>query len=207
MKLATSIRSKLLLPIIGILFPILLIGFIFLYTVSRNQQISNINGLADYKMKMIQGGIRNIADKSLSIASSFTSIEGIENAYLMKDETAGRNLLRSLPSQPVKNITDNTGIKNLKIHYHKPPAMSFVRLWRKPGEKDGGDDLSSFRNSVIDISKNHSPIASIEIGRGGPEIRGIAPIFSRGSISLSGGSCQFQRYNASLNKKTPFRFF
>ncbi|GEM_PF-6997182 len=43
--------------------------------------------------------------------------------------------------------------------------------------KKRGDDLSSFRNTIISISKTKKPILGIEAGRSGLVIRGLAPIF------------------------------
>ncbi|OGR18174.1 MAG: hypothetical protein A2X81_09775 [Desulfobacterales bacterium GWB2_56_26] len=64
--------------------------------------------------------------------------------------------------------------KSLRLHFHVPPARSLLRLWDKKQHKS--DDLSAFRYSVETISRDHKPIAGIEIGRGGFEIRGIVPV-------------------------------
>jgi len=71
------------------------------------------------------------------------------------------------------NIFSSSGNK-ARIHFHLPPAQSFCRCWSDVR----GDDISSFRQSVLDISKHHEIIKGIETGRGGFVIRGIAPIFS-----------------------------
>lgn len=65
--------------------------------------------------------------------------------------------------------------KDFRIHFHLPPARSLLRLWKK--DQNQSDDLSSFRNTVLTLSRgSHDPITGIEIGRGGFAIRGIAPV-------------------------------
>jgi len=84
-------------------------------------------------------------------------------------------------SQAIKNefqkinqaILKNTSYEP-RIHFHLPPAISFCRTWSNVR----GDTITDFRNSVLEVSKTHTPSKVIEIGRGGYVIRGIAPIFS-----------------------------
>jgi diguanylate cyclase (GGDEF)-like protein len=66
--------------------------------------------------------------------------------------------------------------RKIRIQFHLPPAMSLLRMWRKPGDRDGGDDLSAFRPSVVWVNKTHKPLAGIEVGQGGCFIRGIVSI-------------------------------
>jgi len=138
MKIKLKIREKLLIPLIGLMLPLLIGGFILFSVISQKRVLTDIQNMSDYKMELIQGEIRNIALKSLAMASSFASIEGIEKAYAMKNEAEGRNLIRELTAGYIENLVENTGLKSIKAHYHKPPAKSFIRVWRKPGEKDGG---------------------------------------------------------------------
>ncbi len=61
-----------------------------------------------------------------------------------------------------------------QFQYHTPPAISFLRL-HKPNKF--GDDLSSFRKTVIKCNQNKKPVIGIEVGRGGPGIRIVYPVF------------------------------
>jgi methyl-accepting chemotaxis protein len=74
--------------------------------------------------------------------------------------------------------------ENAKIHFHLPPARSFIRCW----SLKRGDDISDFRNSVLFVSENKISVAGIEVGRGGFVIRGISPIFD--SINTYLGSVE-----------------
>ncbi len=73
--------------------------------------------------------------------------------------------------------------ESFRLHFHLPNAHSLVRLWRKGWQaKRGGrrvdisDDISSFRQTVLDVNRTGKPIKGIEIGRGGFAIRGVAPV-------------------------------
>ncbi len=60
-----------------------------------------------------------------------------------------------------------------QFQFHKPPAISFLRL-HKPSKF--GDDLSSFRQTVVDANNHKNLIAGLEVGRGGPGLRIVNPI-------------------------------
>ena len=59
------------------------------------------------------------------------------------------------------------------FHFHLPPATSFLRL-QKP--EKFGDDLSSFRNSVVQVNKVLQDAVGIENGVAGLSIRAVVPV-------------------------------
>ncbi len=63
------------------------------------------------------------------------------------------------------------------LHFHTADGHSFLRTW-KPTKY--GDDLTGFRQMVVDIMHSHKPATGIEAGRGGFSVRAIAPIFYEG---------------------------
>ena len=137
--------------------------------------------------------IKTISNHAFTVSAGFASIEGIEKGYYNSNEDSGRTILREVTANYLKSMKTITGFNEaLQIHYHKPPAKSFLRTWRNTGNGDGGDDLSSFRFSVAKISETHQPVKGIEMGRGGFVIRGISPIFSE------------QQYLGSVESLFPF---
>ena len=118
-----------------------------------------------------------ITSKALSLSAIFAKLDVVKKAYEFRDENEGRVFLRKAVSPLVDEIKRENHLKIFKLHFHKPPARSFLRIWRKPGKRDGGDDISGFRNSVLKVSETHKPVKGIEIGRGGFVLRGISPIF------------------------------
>jgi len=97
-----------------------------------------------------------------------------------------------------------TKFKNIKIHIHDASVHSFLRSW-KPNKY--GDDLSGFRQTIVAVKKEKKPFAAIEVGKAGPTIRGLAPIFYEneyiGSVELMQGFNSIiknakKRLNASM---------
>ena len=146
------------------------IGFSKITGFFLNQEIETINKLLDKEIK-------DTAQKALLLSSALSQYKPILAAYKMEDENAGRAYLRKIITPVVEKIKKENGLKVLKVHFHKPPAKSFLRVWRKPGQRDGGDDISSFRRTILTVYRTKKPVTGIEIGRGGFVIRGISPIF------------------------------
>jgi methyl-accepting chemotaxis protein len=61
-----------------------------------------------------------------------------------------------------------------QFQYHTPPATSFLRL-HKP--EKFGDDLSSFRQTVVETNQLKKNIMGLERGVAGLGVRGISPVF------------------------------
>ena len=60
-----------------------------------------------------------------------------------------------------------------QFQFHTPPATSFLRI-HQPAKY--GDDLSSFRKTVVEANRTGQPISGIEAGVAGLGIRGVVPI-------------------------------
>ncbi len=59
------------------------------------------------------------------------------------------------------------------FHFHLPPATSFLRV-QKPEEF--GDDLSSFRKTVVQVNETQQDAVGIEAGVSGLSVRAVVPI-------------------------------
>ncbi|MCB1784903.1 MAG: CZB domain-containing protein [Gammaproteobacteria bacterium] len=64
-----------------------------------------------------------------------------------------------------------------QFQFHTPPATSFLRV-HKP-EKHG-DDLSTFRETVVETNRAKQPITGLEMGVAGLGIRGMVPVSHQG---------------------------
>jgi len=88
---------------------------------------------------------------------------------------------------------ENTKFKNIKIHIHDASVHSFLRSW-KPNKN--GDDLSGFRQTILEVKRTKKPLVAVEVGKAGPTIRGLAPIFYDGEYI---GSIEFmQGFNSVI---------
>ncbi|MGE4319351.1 MAG: methyl-accepting chemotaxis protein [Deferribacterales bacterium] len=64
-----------------------------------------------------------------------------------------------------------------QFQFHTPPATSFLRLHKI---KKFGDDLSAFRQTVIQANATQKPVVGLEVGKGGPGMRVVFPVFYEG---------------------------
>jgi len=125
----------------------------------------------------MNGNLLRIGKKALAMSSLQVGLPIVKEAYRRhyagdSREEAIKDLFAYYKKQKI--IIDKQLGMNLKVHFHLPPATSFLRIWNG----SGGDDLSSFRSTVLDISRSHQPVSGIEIGRGGFVSRGLAPIYN-----------------------------
>ena len=68
-----------------------------------------------------------------------------------------------------------TGESRYGLHFHLPTGRSLLRTW--DASQSGSDDLSKFRQSVLDVNSGVRPtVAGIEVGRAGLAIRGVVPV-------------------------------
>jgi len=64
-----------------------------------------------------------------------------------------------------------------QFQFHLPPATSFLR-YHAP--QNFGDDLSAFRATVVEANSQQRPVVGLEVGRGGPGMRVVYPVFHDG---------------------------
>ncbi len=201
-----SINGKVLVPVLVILFILAGVfvaglSLVFNYTNDVVHQSNTkifkqtINTKVSENVNQVYLSILSVADRALEEASFFTKIEPVQSAYKIalrgniEDENSSegqiaRDMLRKNLKPYIDGYKEKTGRSLLKIHFHLPNSRSLVRLWREGYQttRDGvkvdiSDDLSSFRNAVLQInSGSHAPIKGVEVGRGGFAIRGIASI-------------------------------
>ncbi|HEB54721.1 MAG TPA: methyl-accepting chemotaxis protein [Gammaproteobacteria bacterium] len=89
-----------------------------------------------------------------------------------------------------------------QFQFHTPPAISFLRA-HKP--QKFGDDLSSFRKTVVKTNETKQPVFGLEKGVAGLGIRGIVPVFYQqkhiGSVEfgMSFGQPFFENFKKEYN--------
>ena len=163
--------------LIIILFVVAMVTVTFL--VNRSTLELEMEKAAQSQYEVYQSTIRNTEQQALTIAAMAANAPGVEEAYALAaqgKEPEGRDLLRKSFDPVHKKATEILQVKEFKVHFHLPPAKSFLRIWRKAGQKDGGDDLASFRKTVLKVNRDKAPLEGIELGRGGLVVRGIVPV-------------------------------
>lgn len=110
-------------------------------------------------------------DQARSLAETVALAPAIRKDFAERNREA---LLEEV--QPIyKRLKREFGVGNM--HFHTPPATSFLRLHKV--EKHG-DDLSDYRETVVWVNENRKSFAGNELGRIGFFIRGIVPVNYKG---------------------------
>ncbi|PKM42489.1 MAG: methyl-accepting chemotaxis protein [Gammaproteobacteria bacterium HGW-Gammaproteobacteria-1] len=96
----------------------------------------------------------------------------------------------------------------VQMQYHLPPATTFFRV-HKP--EKFGDDLSSFRHTVVQTNAERKPVVGLESGVAGLGIRGVVPVFHNGNhigsveTGMSFGQPFFDQFKAAYDVDIIFR--
>jgi len=107
-------------------------------------------------------------------------------------ETNNRDLAIAALSSISNAMKNGTSFKNVKVHIHDKNVNSFLRNWKT---EKYGDDLSSFRKTILEVKNTQKPLAAIEVGRAGLVLRGLAPVFNDAGEYI--GSLEFiQGFNS-----------
>ncbi len=176
-KKAISFRLQIILPLGSSLLILMFIGYFILSSFIEKEIEKEIRLNLLQKTKYIQQDIKRISQKALSMAISITYMQDIERAYSQQNEDIGRQILRQTIGPQLMDLQNSKVIRQVRVHFHKPPARSFLRSWVVQGHSsEGGDDISKIRPDIVKISQLQKPITGLEMASGGPMIRGIAPI-------------------------------
>lgn len=132
-------------------------------------------------LKVLNEKIISKEEIGLSNAISIADNENLSTALRDHDRQKAIVTLNKISS----DFRRSTKYKNVKVHIHTKDAKSFVRGWNRDKY---GDDLSSFRSTLINVKKTQKPFVSFEAGRLGLVLRGISPIKKDGEYI---GSLEF----------------
>ncbi len=137
---------------------------------------------------LIQERIKAKLDIGISNAVTISKNSDIIEAL----ETNNRELAIKALAGISTAMKNGTSFKNVKIHIHDKDVNSFLRNW-KP--EKFGDELSSFRKTILEVKNTQKPLAAIEVGRAGLVLRGLSPIFNNSGEYI--GSLEFiQGFNS-----------
>ncbi len=187
-----SIKYKLFVPFV--LCALLLGGAGYWYMQGKLVELENsfLAQRASNKASAIRSNIEMLSEQALEKAALFSAMPQVVQAFEVansgnmddeKDPQAqrAREMLRRELASVLSGYKDITGSSFL-LHFHLPTYRSLARMWREKQAKrddkwvDVSDDLSSFRQTVMEVNSNGKPVKGIELGRGGFVLRGLAPV-------------------------------
>ena len=178
-----SIGKKIHIPLIASI----LVGFVIIlinYVYSMNSMQSDVYNSQDKKLRLVYTQLIR-AKESIGITNAINISKNysVVRALLEHDRAVAISGLKTISD----DFKENTDYKNIKVHIHTADVKSFLRTWNPT---KNGDDLSSFRKTILDVKSHKKPIVAIELGRAGLVVRGIAPVIEHGEYL---GSVEFMQ--------------
>jgi methyl-accepting chemotaxis protein len=149
----------------------------------------------------LQSRLGQESHRAAAMSAVVASIPQVRDAMARGD----RELLKSMF---VTNFAELKGTYNVEqFQFHTPPATSFFRVHQP---ERFGDDLSSFRRTVVDSNARNATIVGLEGGVAGLGIRGVVPLNVAdrhvGSVEfgLSFGQLFFEQFKKSRGVDVAF---
>lgn len=181
-----SIRSKLIMGIISsvILAVVLSVTILFsqMQNVIEEAQLRELRRL----FQSMEAEIESRANTAETLSALVGEIPEVKKQFAQRN----REALADLFVAPFNYLKKNYQFR--QFQFHEPNAHSFLRV-HKPVKF--GDDLSSFRKTVVETNAQKKPIKGVEKGVAGLGIRGVYPVSSPTNEHV--GSVEF---GLSLNK-------
>ncbi len=186
-----TIGGKINISIMSISLISLAIAFLVLFYMEHKTEVNTYNSITE-DLKAI-AKVKIDGKKSIGLTNAF-SISGDADIEKALDSNDRQYAIDSLVNTS-KNFKKHTKYKNIKIHLHTKENKSFVRSWKI---SKFGDDLSSFRASVVKVNSSNSPVNTFEVGNAGLSLRSVVPVWSNDKKQL--GSLEFMQGLNSVAK-------
>ncbi len=177
--LPQTVKAK-LLGLIGFSFCLLIAAIVVSTAIERKNsfvQAEETKLIAKYAG--VQRGFEDEAKLATSLALVVAAMPDVQQAFGLRD----REQLSKLTMPFFTKEKERLALA--QFQFHTAPATSFLRL-HKP--KKFGDDLSSIRQTVVEVNNSKKIVSGIEKGRAGLGIRGVVPVYMKGNHT---GSVEF----------------
>ncbi|WP_271253683.1 cache domain-containing protein [Pseudanabaena sp. Chao 1811] len=162
-----QLRIKVPLLITLVTFIASLLLTLFFYQTSLQSIENNQKEELATTVTLIQKYTDEQTKKALSRAELVASLPSVQQAFRAKDRDQLAQIL--VPTFLIQR--DRYEVRD--AHFHLAPATSFLRLFYL---KNYGEDLTSFRETVVITNQKQEPQSGVEISRHGLNIRGVVPI-------------------------------
>lgn len=162
-----SLRKQiLLLPVVAALIGVLLMsaGMVVVGKQTLDAAYENERAVNAETLRL---ALIDKETEALSMARVLASIPALQEAAAKRDDMA----IEAILAQAYDDLKAQTGLKQMQFHI--PPATSLIRLHKLSKR---GDDLSPFRQTVVDANRDQTSVAGLERGVAGVGARGIAAV-------------------------------
>ncbi|MBF0425529.1 MAG: HAMP domain-containing protein [Magnetococcales bacterium] len=172
--------------IMGVLLLAMAMTGLILGSLSYHEAQNHMRERADLASKTFQDLVTSAIhikeqDYAMTLETLLQNRE-ILDAFSKGDRETLTSLTLPFYEQRLKTIYDIE-----QFQFHLPPATSFLRV-HEP--RKFADDLSAFRKTVLVTNQERKPVIGLEVGRGGPGLRVVYPVFvserHTGSVEFGG---------------------
>ena len=165
--LPQTVKAR-LLGFFSISFCLLIAATAFLTAFERKQTLLQGEELRlKTKFANATKSLNDQAEMATAVALAIAAIPSIQEAFAERDRSRLFELTQSFYQQQKEQLSI------AQFQFHTPPAIAFLRLHQP---EKFGDDLSSFRQTVVEANKDHKVVTGLEYGVGGFGIRGVVPV-------------------------------
>jgi methyl-accepting chemotaxis protein len=134
-----------------------------------------IDRAIDEKLGQLHVSLRNLINAEADRAASMALTAALHPATAAALAAGDRDGLAKQYVPVFRDGKDALAVDQLQ--FHLPPATSFLRA-HSPAKF--GDDLSSFRHTVVEANRHGKTVHGVESGVAGLGIRGVAPVRHQG---------------------------
>lgn len=151
--------------------------------------------------EFLDTSIQSEARRALTFAQGMAGNREIQAAFAAQD----RERLADMLVPGFKDLKEQHGVS--QFQFHTPQASSFLRVHRP---EKFGDDLSSFRFTVVEVNKSRTPVSGLENGVEGLGIRGVVPVIRDGThlgsveVGLTFGKPFFEAFKKATGAEVAF---
>ncbi|MEJ1992464.1 MAG: cache domain-containing protein, partial [Maritimibacter sp.] len=166
-----SIRNKILLLPVGVALLVLglMVGGMMVVKTTTVDLIHERE--LETSQKWLNAALDDTLKNALDRAELIASLPEVQAAVASHDDMA----LEAILAPGFDFLKAETGM--VQLQFHLAPATSLIRIHNLSKR---GDDLSAFRQTVVDANTSGKSLAGLERGRAGLGARGVAVIQHRG---------------------------
>ncbi|MFZ5649037.1 MAG: methyl-accepting chemotaxis protein [Bacillota bacterium] len=169
--MGTSLKFRILIPVSLVLVVSSIVLTYNSYTKIKSMMSNQEQERYNYIQVLITGNIDGILRQARFGIESVVNNPEIQEAFANRD----RDRLLKMTA-PINEQAKKQGVA--QFQFHLAPATSFLRLHMP---QKFGDDLSSFRKTVVEANSSKKIVEGLEEGRGDFGFRVVAPVFHKGS--------------------------
>ena len=181
---ALTIGKKFTLINVIVTILVLVIGYFILNKYKNDLRNEVYNDVKIELNELSKIKIEAKFEVGISNAISISNDSSIKKALASNDRESAIKALATLSD----NMKKSTPFQNIQIHIHTKDNHSFLRSWKAD---KFGDDLSSFRASVVKVNSEKKAVNTFEVGEAGLSIRSVVPVFDENQKHL--GSMEFMQ--------------